>query len=301
MNIHLISPPEVEGTSPLGERAAGLADAADAAKAAGLDEDLDRLGAPVVRRIAPRLPDNARTDDPVMNLGLYNALVSSEVSSALGNDARPLLVGGTCNHFPGMLGGFQQHFGTDARIGLIWLDAHGDFNTPRTSASGMLGGMPVAVSAGLCHASWREAAGLTTPIPTDRIVMVDVRNLDPKEEQLIHATDVTVASFEKDGGADAIFAAIDDLASRVDHLYLHVDADILDESLQPNHPTAEPGGPDVDATTQVIERAMATGKIRAFGVVSINPTGEGGEISLRSGLDLVRNGVKAWGEPAHNV
>ena len=88
----------------------------------------------------------------------------------------------------------QQAHGADARIGLVWFDAHGDFNTPRTTLSGMLGGMPVAVSAGLGWPHWRELAKQAAPLPTDRIVMVDVRNLDAPEEQLVRATDIVIAA-----------------------------------------------------------------------------------------------------------
>ncbi|MEZ4614225.1 MAG: arginase family protein [Caldilineaceae bacterium] len=80
------------------------------------------------------------------------------------------------------------------RIGLVWFDAHGDFNTPKTTISGMLGGMPVAVAAGLGYANWRLGSHIVAPLPTERILMVDVRNLDPLEEQLIHATAVAIAA-----------------------------------------------------------------------------------------------------------
>jgi hypothetical protein len=62
---------------------------------------------------------------------------------------------------------------------LLWLDAHGDCKPPRTTRWGMLGGMPVAVCAGLAHPNWRERSQIVMPMPTDRILMVDVRDLDP--------------------------------------------------------------------------------------------------------------------------
>ena len=65
---------------------------------------------------------------------------------------------------PGVFGGIQEAYGPTVRVGLLWLDAHGDFNTPRTTLSGMLGGMPVAVSAGLAWPNWRERSGTTTRV-----------------------------------------------------------------------------------------------------------------------------------------
>jgi arginase len=160
----------------------------------------------------------------------------------------------------------------------------------------MLGGMPVAVAAGLCHPTWREGAGMEAPLPTDRIVFVDVRNLDPEEAALIGATAATVAHLGDDQPGPAAETAIAALAAQVDHLYLHVDADVLDRRYQPNHPTAEPDGPDLDRTLDAIRATMDTGKVRAYGVVSVNPAGEAGATSLASGMALLVEGVAAWAE-----
>ena len=229
-----------------------------------------------------------------MRLGEFNAQVAAAVSEAIGRGAQPFLAGGTCSHLPGMVGGLEQAYGPTARIGLIWMDAHGDFNTPSTSYSQMLGGMPVAVVAGLCYPTWRERAGIESPMPTDRILMIDVRNLDDREETLIRSTAVTIARFGDNGEPDEIVAAIDALAANVDYLYLHIDSDILDEAFQPNHPTAEPNGPDDKTVDALIEHVMATGKVVALAVVSINPQEPGGAISLASGQQMMRTGLKSW-------
>lgn len=293
MQIALISVPSIGAELDRGQLS-GLERAADAYIAAGLVSNLGSLGIDVVRSFRPVLPDTQRSIDPIVNLGRANALVAQAVVDSIAAGAGPVLAGGTCSHLIGMMAGLQRSLDGDARLGLIWLDAHGDFNTPRTTRSGMLGGMPVAVSAGLCLAPWRELAGMTAPLPTNRILLVDVRNLDPAEETLIAATDASVAKFEPRFGCDAIVSAIHGLSDRVDHLYLHVDADILDATLQPNHPTVEPGGPDVAAVLKVLSAAFGTGKVRAFGVVSVNPTGADGQVSLSSGMDLITGGVTAW-------
>ncbi|GIW03789.1 MAG: arginase [Thermomicrobiales bacterium] len=294
MRLGVIAPPCVQATPAHTGRTAGLEQGAEALLATGLLDDLRALGAEITGVARPLLPDDKVTGDPIEDLGRYNALVADAVASTLSSDAFPLLVGGTCSHLIGMLAGLQRHWGATARIGLVWFDAHGDFNTPRTTRSGMLGGMPVAVSAGLCHAVWRERAGLHAPMPTNRIVMVDVRNLDPEEAVLIAATDVTIARFEIDGAIDDIVQAVERLTDCTEVLYLHVDADVLDASQQPSHPTAEPGGPGLPETQKAIEAVMRTGRVAAFGVVSVNPSGEGGPVSVRSASDLLRAGVSAW-------
>jgi arginase len=301
MKVQLVLVPSVNGTAESGGRTGGLAAAADAYVEDGFLEELPKRGIAVAGSARPVLAEGEVTDDPIVNLGRYNALVADAVKAGVEAGAQPVLLGGTCSHLIGMISGLQQAYGATSRIGLLWFDAHGDFNTPRTTRSGMLGGMPVAVAAGLCHREWRELAGQVAPLPTDRIVIVDVRNLDPDEATLIAATDVQIARFGADGEIDEIETAVADLAKRVDHLYLHVDADVLDASEQPNHPTAEPNGPSLAATNAALAAVMATGLVRAFGVVSVNPTGPEGAVSLRSGIAMISAGLAAWSEEKTGV
>ncbi|MGH2532947.1 MAG: arginase family protein [Thermomicrobiales bacterium] len=297
MRMQIVSPASVEGTPGATGKTAALARGGEALLNSGIVEEMTAAGRVVAGVSRPALLSDQVTDDPIVNLGRFNRLVADAVVAGAADDAVSLLVGGTCGHLIGMMAGLQRVYGADARIGLVWFDAHGDFNTPRTTRSGMLGGMPVATCAGLCHAAWREEAGQAAPLPTDRIVMVDVRNLDPEEATLIAATDVQIARFGPGGMTDEITDAVATLAERVDHLYLHVDADVLDVSLQPNHPTAEPGGPDLAATREALASTMVTDKVRAFGVVSVNPDGADGQTSLASGKALLLAGVERWGSP----
>jgi arginase len=296
MNLHLVAIDTAGGTMPQAgqDNRIGLGSAAAAYLDGNIVDAFRERGAGAVAIDRIDLAPDDASDDRIANLGRINAKVAEAVAAAIGQRVHPLLLGGTCTSLVGMIAGLQQAYGAAARIGLLWLDAHGDFNTPRTSLSGMLGGMPVAVSAGLCFPEWRDGAGQLVPLATNRIVMVDVRNLDPAEEALIRATDVEIARFGPEFAIGPVTAAIDRLASEVDHLYLHVDADILDGTLQPNHPTAEPGGPGLEPVQQVLAHAFETRKIRAFGVVSVNPTGPEGPISLANGTTLLVEGVRHW-------
>ena len=293
-NLHLIALHSVDGTPPRGERYSGLAGAADAYLAGGIVDRLAAAGGQVEMISEPSLDPSELDADPIVNLGRLNAKIAADVVDAVQAKAAPVLLGGTCSHLIGMIAGMQQAYGQDLRLGLLWLDAHGDFNTPYTTYSGMLGGMPVAVAAGLCHPAWRELAGQHAPLPANRIVMVDVRNLDDREEVLIRSTDVTIARFGEHFDTEPVEAAIDRLAVDCDLIYVHVDADILDASLQPNHPTAEPNGPDLATVIKVLNYAFATGKASGFGVVSVNPGGAEGAVSLASGTEMIVAGTKAW-------
>ena len=244
--------------------------------------------------IEPEFPEEKRRVEETDNLGIMNGAIASEVAEAHRHGHAVLMTGGDCTHCTGVLGGLQDVNGPDARIGLVWFDAHGDFNTPNTTLSGMLGGMPVAVSAGLAYPHWREGSHIAAPVPTDRIVMVDVRNLDPEEEQLIQATDIIIAAPAPGFPGEDLGTAVADLAARCDMLYLHIDADILDESYVPNHGTREPNGADMGQVLAAIDTVMSTGKVAALAIVSIYGEGQGSETSIASGIELIRGGLQSW-------
>ena len=293
MRIEMIIPPAFSSGRPADRRTSGLGTTGDAYLADGLSDRLGAHAEVTVQDLQAATSD--RPADPIPRLEAINAAISRSVSSAILAGSAPLLTGGSCVSLPGMLGGMQRGYGPTARIGLVWFDAHGDFNTPKTSLTQMLGGMPVAVSAGLCYPSWRVAAGLDRPIPTDRIVMVDVRNLDPAERTLIEATDVTVVAVPDRAAASSPFAqAVASLAAGVDHIYLHIDADVLDARYQPNHPTVEPDGPSLEDVNAAMDTVLATGKVSAFGVVSVNAEGPEGPTSLASGMAMIESAIATW-------
>ncbi len=235
-----------------------------------------------------------RNEDTVTNIAHLGANIAAAVAAGLHDAGNVLVTGSNCNALVGVLAGFEQRYGATAKIGLVWFDAHGDFNTPKTTLSGMIGGMPVAVSAGLAFPHWRAITGLAAPIPTDRIVMVDVRNLDPKERTLIEATDVTIAAIEPGRPGVPMREAIDALAATCDVIYLHIDEDVLDERYVPNHGTVEPNGPDMDAVLDAIRIVLSTGKVHGYGLVSVNVRGEGGKESLDAALQLLMTGLTVW-------
>lgn len=242
----------------------------------------------------PRLLDSVSTGDRIVDLGLLNAEIAQQVAAGRGQGHAVLMTGGNCTHITGVLGGLQDVHGPGVRAGLVWFDAHGDFNTPQTTPSGMLGGMPVAVCAGLCFPQWREGSHIVSPLPTDRIVMVDVRNLDPPEEQLIRAVGIPIVPVSPCAAGTAFHAAVADLAERCELLYLHIDSDILDESYVPGHATREPNGPDMDAVLEAIDIVMGTGKVAVYAVVSVYAGGEGRARSVATGVELIRGGLESW-------
>jgi arginase len=242
----------------------------------------------------PAFPEDLRTGVEPDDIGLIGGAIAEAVGAARWEGKAILMTGGNCSHTTGLMGGLQDAHGPAVRIGLVWFDAHGDFNTPKTTLSGMYGGMPVAVSAGLAYPRWREASHMAAPLPTDRIILVDVRNLDPSEEQLIRATEAVIASPAPGFPGEDLGTAVRDLAERCDMLYLHIDSDILDEAYVPSHHTVEPDGPNMEQVQSAIDTVMSTGKVVAYAVVSVHNEGENSDVSVASGIELIRGGLQSW-------
>lgn len=230
----------------------------------------------------------------MLDLGFLNGKIADAVAAARRSGSIILITGGDCTHVTGIVGGLQDVHGPALKLGLVWFDAHGDFNTPATSLSGMLGGMPVAVCAGLAHPRWREGSHIVAPLPTNRIALVDVRNLDEAEAALIQATDAVISSVAPGFPGERLETTIDRLSEQCDAIYLHIDADILDEALVPSHGTKEPDGPNIEQTLTAVDTVMATGKVVALALVSIYNHGEEGKTSVSSGIELLRGGLQSW-------
>jgi len=200
-----------------------------------------------------------------------------------------------CNGLMGMLAGLQRS-GTGwrpLRVGLVYCDAHGDFNTPETTLSGMLGGMPVAVSTGLCLTRLRSECGLDPALPTRYVTMVGVRDPDPLEQELLDRSDVEFISVDEVRRlSPSIDLEIERLAIITDLIYVHVDLDVLDPSEVPGHGLTVEDGPTSTELADALEMMFEHPKVAAFGVASY-PVGrdEDGR-ALRAVYNLVEGVVR---------
>ena len=285
----------LSGLQVLGVRYAGSRFVGDQQRAlnAYLKEDVYKQAQVPFAYVEPRMPETMQSDDQVIRYGVLGSAIAEAVAPARRAGKAILLVGGNCHCATGVLGGLQDAHGPAARIGLVWFDAHGDFNTPNTTLSGSLGGMPVAVCAGLALPEWRERSHVVAPLPTNRIVMTDLRNLDLPEEQLLRATDVVVAAPAPGFPGQDLGQAVSELADRVDMIYLHIDADILDARFVPHHRTKEPDGPDMAQVLAAIGTVMATNKVVALAIVSVYFGGES-RVDVASGVEMVRGSLALW-------
>lgn len=257
-------------------------------------------GTPPLRTHLTQPLEPQHTGDQPTDIGMFGGAIADAAERAMRAGRAPLMVGGNCVHLTGPLAALQR---VHSRVGMAFVDAHGDINTPYTTTSGRYGGMPVATALGLAFPTWREASGALA-LPADRVFILDARDLDPGEVNTILTANVTVAVADgfpaRPGFATErpLRDAVAELAAATDAIYLHIDGDVMDKSLVPHHILAEPG-PDLAQMRAAIDTIMATGKVAATALTSICCSTVD-DIDPRSGASVLRdlmNGWKAYGVP----
>ena len=186
-----------------------------------LDEHIQDFPVPAgaTATIEPPLPDDAVPS----RVTVLHRAVADTVADTVAGEARPLLLSGDCLASLAVAAGLQRRY---REIAVVWLDAHGDFNTPAITTSGYLPGMPVAMLTGRAPELFAGPLGLR-PVPERNIVLADARDLDPAERDALAASQVrripaTPAAF------GAALSELGDLP-----VYLHVDVDIMDSAEVP--------------------------------------------------------------------
>lgn len=269
--------------------------------AAGLERQIAGWGGELVRPIRDiRLDAGQERQYGEWNrMALANANFAAEVREGRKHAQLTIGLQANCNDLLGMLSGLKYgEDGSARRVGLVFIDAHGDFNTPETTLSGMLGGMPVAVAAGHALHNLRRTTGLEEPLPMEHIVWGGVRDLDPLEAERFVEYDVqqfSVADIRELSGE--LKQQIDDLAGRVDVIYVHVDMDVLDPAEVPGHDLAVDDGPTSRELAAAIRLMFENPRTVALGIAStpafnLDPDGVSREAALRLIEGAIR-GVEA--------
>ncbi len=201
----------------------------------------------------------------------------------------------TCPSMPGLVAGLQ-HSGPGTaplKVGMLWLDAHPDFNTPETTRSGSLGGMPVAVATGRALHRLRLDATLDPPMSDEHVVMAGVRLTDPLEQELLDSSRIQqVGVDDLRHRSPAVFAQLDRLDAISDKLYIHIDMDVLDPREVMGHGNKVPGGPSSQELAMLFEEIfLRYPKASAIGFATIPSTDEGG-LSLAAVNRMIEGAVR---------
>ncbi|NIM49736.1 MAG: hypothetical protein GTO22_10915 [Gemmatimonadales bacterium] len=268
----------------------------------GIADRLARLGATVKGIAEVELTADEQTQYGEWHrMGLANGHLADIVAANARKGHLSVGLLANCTSLLGVLGGLQHATAEPRRVGLVFIDAHGDFNTPETTLSGMLGGMPVAVAAGLALENLRLKSGLDPAIPTERIVMAAVRDLDPLERELLDASAVQLLSVDDIRTmSDQIHVQMLRLSELTDVIYVHVDMDVLDPDEVAGHPLTVQDGPSSAELAAAITAMFAYEKVAALGVASTpanerDPDGKSLQAAYRL-IEAAVRGVQSRGE-----
>jgi arginase len=184
--------------------------------------------------------------------------IAEYVENAARRGHRPVIIAGDCCASIGVAAGLQRA-GFDPV--LVWLDAHGDFNTWETTPSGFIGGMPLAMLVGRGEQTLMHAVGVR-PFEEDRVILTDARDLDPDEKQALQDSRVNLVTD---------FRAMCDHPLASQPLWIHFDVDLVNPDDAPAMSYRAPGGPSAALVRTLFHTLAQTARIVAVSVSTWNP------------------------------
>jgi arginase len=238
---------------------------------AGIEvEDAGDLAVPLADE---RNPDAAEPSDGeakfIREVEEVSTLLTDEVASALADDVTPVVLGGDHSVAIGSMCGSAR----DADIGVVWFDAHGDFNTPSTSPSGNVHGMPLAAALGVGDfegVGWANARGLTP----ENVALVGLRDLDATEKRVIRESPVTaytMSDIDEQGITTVVDDALAVAGDDTDGVHVSLDLDWLDPKEAPGVGTPVRGGVTYREAHSALESVATSDVLRSLEVVEVNP------------------------------
>jgi arginase len=252
-----------------------------AVRIAGLAERLKALGCTVVDRgdLASPIQETRTARDPrkkyIREIARVCQRLYQQVYRAFEDHALPIVIGGDHSLAAGSAGASADYAATrGVDIGLIWVDAHGDMNTPATTTSGNVHGMPLAALLGPEPAELARIGARSPKFRADRTVLIGVRDLDPAERRRIRESGLhvfTMKDIDRDGIATVTERALAVASKDTAGVHVSFDLDVCDPSIAPGVGTPVKGGLDYREAHLLMEMVADSGRLRALDLVEVNP------------------------------
>jgi len=265
----------------LGGNRRGVDMGPSAFRIAGLAERLASLGATVVDHgdlVAP-IPEIKSSGDPRKRYIREIARVCEKLYrtslGALEKGALPLVLGGDHSLAAGSVAATAEFVRRAKKpLGLLWIDAHGDMNTPSSSGSGNVHGMPLASLLGPEPAELSRIGGFSPKVRPEHTVLIGIRNLDEREKQIVRGSHVhvfTMKDIDRSGIASVVEQALALAGKGTGGIHVSFDLDVCDPAIAPGVGTPVKGGLDYREAHMVMEMIADSGLMRALDLVEVNP------------------------------
>jgi arginase len=274
--IHLI------GVSlDLGGNRRGVDMGPSAFRIAGLGERLSSLGMTVLDEgdlVAP-IPEIKSSGDPTKRYIREIARVCEKLYktslSALEGGGFPLVLGGDHSLASGSVAASADFVRRENKpLGLIWVDAHGDMNTPASTTSGNVHGMPLASLLGSEPAELSRIGGFSPKVLPEHTVLIGIRNLDAREKEVVRASGAhvfTMKDIDRSGIASVVERALTLAGTGTAGIHVSFDMDVCDPTIAPGVGTPVKGGLDYREAHMLMEMVADSGLLRALDLVEVNP------------------------------
>lgn len=201
--------------------------------------------------------------------------LSDKVEQVLDSGDFPLILGGDHSMSIGSISGIAAHCRKHGkRLGVLWIDAHTDINTPDTSPTGNIHGMPIAALLGIGARELTTIGGDFTKIEPQNIVYIGIRSIDEGERMLIKKlgiTTYTMFDIDKYGIFTIVQNTLEQMRTSVDHLHISFDLDSVDPTVAKGVGTPVQGGLSYRETHLLMELIAESGLISSFEIAEVNP------------------------------
>jgi arginase len=297
-----VRPVHIIGVSlDLGGNRRGVDMGPSAFRIAGLSERLIALGMTVVDEgdlVAP-IPEVKEVGDPQKKYIREIARVCEKLYktslSALDVGGFPLVLGGDHSLAAGSVAATAEFTRrSEGRLGLIWVDAHGDMNTPASSSSGNVHGMPLASLLGPEPSELSSIGGFSPKVLPENTVLIGIRNLDEREKEIVRGAGVrvfTMKDIDRGGIATVIEQALVYASDKTAGVHVSFDLDVCDPSIAPGVGTPVKGGLDYRETHMVMEIVADSGLLCGLDLVEVNPILDDRNMTAVLGVELAASAL----------
>ncbi len=272
-----------------------------ALRLAGLNAKLEAIGyrvedlgnVPVVQQES--IPEGSSKAKYLMPISQCCAKLAGIVRQALAAGKFPLVLGGDHSVAAGTVSGVGSAYREKGqRIGLIWIDAHADMNTPEISPSGNVHGMPLASLLGLGPRELTHIFDYSPKLEGENVVLIGLRDVDPQERELVRQTGVTaftMRDIDERGLRSIMELAFEKAGKGTAGFHLSLDMDAVDPDEAPGVGTPVRGGISYREAHLAMEMVCDTGRMLSLEIVEVNPVLDEANRTALLGVELVMSAM----------